>query len=328
MYHNLKKLEGKDKIRYNKKDFRNEDCMIKLVNTLKEANAVTHSGSFHADDIFSTIFLAQLKPIYLYRMKEFLSAEDYQNKIVFDIGRGEFDHHGIDAKKRENGLKYSAFGLLFEKFGRNYIAKKGIEDIELAYQMFLNELVYQIDAIDNGIFPLNSSNHKITTLSETIELFNCTWKEEQDSDLAFSSCLSVAEKIFNRVETRIKDKIAARNIVEKSILASQNGILILEQYVPFMDYLLASSDKKAQEIVFAIFPSNRGGYNIRAIPKESNSLENRFNFPIDWGGKTKEELVKLTAISSFRFCHINLFLCACDTLEDAIKIAQLAIKKE
>ncbi len=42
--------------------------------------------------------------------------EDYEG-IVFDIGRGQYDHHQRDSRVRENGVPYAAFGLLWEKFG-------------------------------------------------------------------------------------------------------------------------------------------------------------------------------------------------------------------
>lgn len=44
--------------------------MIKIVSDLKEADFVTHAGNFHADDIFSTVFLEKLyKDMSLIRLK-------------------------------------------------------------------------------------------------------------------------------------------------------------------------------------------------------------------------------------------------------------------
>ena len=124
------------------------------------------------------------------------------------------------------------------------------------------------------------------------------------------------------------DKLSAKKIVEKAIEQSQNNILFLEEYMPFLDFVLTSNNEKAKEILFAIFPSNRGGFNIRAINQEFGNHKNRLDFPSEWGGKSKEELTKLTNIKSFRFCHTNLFLCTTDTLEDAYKVANLAMSKK
>ena len=300
---------------------------IILVNDIKEANAITHSGTFHADDIFSTIFLSKLKPIRLYRINELEKNHEIKDKIIFDIGCGKFDHHGENARIRENKIRYSSLGLLFEEYGKEYLKKCQVEDVELAYQMFLKEFILQIDAIDNGVFPNHPIDYKITSLSEMIEMFNQTWKESKKDNETFLEALAIASLIYNRIEKRILDKIAARKEVDAKIESSINQMIIFDTYLPFMDFLINSSNEKARNILFAILPSNRGGYNIRTINKTNSCHENRLDFPKEWGGKTSKELQEQTKVKTFRFCHPNLFLCSCDTLEDAIKIAQLA-KKE
>lgn len=301
--------------------------MIRLVENAENANAITHAGSFHADDIFATIFLSKLQDIDLYRMEEWNEKIDLTGKIVYDIGFGAFDHHGENARKRENGIKYSSFGLLFEKYGKDYLKQKGIKDIEGCYQKFLYEFVMQIDAFDNGVFPENKEDYTILSLASLIELFNKTWKESKTTNDAFLEALQIGEKIFDRIEKRILDKLDAKEFVDNAILKSNNHILILEKYMPFMDFVLASKEQKATTLLYAIYPSNRRGYNIQAIRKDLKSYETRLAFPKEWGGKSARELQRLTTIPTFRFCHLNLFLCATDTLEDAIQVANLAISK-
>lgn len=302
---------------------------IKLTKDIKKAQYVTHAGSFHADDVFSTIFLGKLfGKITLFRANELDEITDFNKKIIYDIGYGEFDHHMDDARIRSNGIKYSSFGLLWEKYGYDYLKEKGVEDKELANHFFLKDFIMQIDAFDNGIFPKNPKDYSISSLASIIELCNPTWKETTDSNQAFLKAIELGEIIFNRIEQRILDKVAAKSFVEDAINASDGEILILNQYLPFMDFVLNSTSEKASRLVFAIFPSNRGGYNVRAINKELGHCENRLNFPSSWGGKSKEELVQLTEIQTFRFCHKNLFLCSCDTLEDALKISSLALSQK
>ena len=75
--------------------------------TRKDAKAFTHSGKFHADDVFSSALLLYLNPeITITRGNKV--PEDYDG-IVFDIGRGEYDHHQKDSRIRENGVPYAAF---------------------------------------------------------------------------------------------------------------------------------------------------------------------------------------------------------------------------
>ena len=57
--------------------------------TKKDAKAFTHSGKFHADDVFSSALLLYLNPeITITRGSKV--PEGYDG-IVFDIGRGEYD---------------------------------------------------------------------------------------------------------------------------------------------------------------------------------------------------------------------------------------------
>lgn len=76
----------------------------------KNASAFTHSGKFHADDVFSAALLLYLNPeITIARGN--IVPENYEG-LVFDIGRGQYDHHQKDSRIRDNGVPYAAFGLL------------------------------------------------------------------------------------------------------------------------------------------------------------------------------------------------------------------------
>ena len=72
---------------------------------LKDASAFTHSGKFHADDVFSSALLLYLNPeITILRGNKV--PEDFDG-IIFDIGRGRYDHHQKDSRIRENGIPKS-----------------------------------------------------------------------------------------------------------------------------------------------------------------------------------------------------------------------------
>ena len=63
----------------------------------KDAKAFTHGGKFHADDIFSSALLLYLNPeIQITRGNQV--PEEYDG-IVFDIGRGAYDHHQKDSRR-------------------------------------------------------------------------------------------------------------------------------------------------------------------------------------------------------------------------------------
>ena len=79
--------------------------MIKLVNNYKEAKFITHSGVFHADDVFATAFLdLYFSNISVIRLDS-VPLDIDNDVIIYDIGKGKFDHHRKDAIVRENGMK-------------------------------------------------------------------------------------------------------------------------------------------------------------------------------------------------------------------------------
>ena len=106
----------------------------------QSATAFTHSGKFHADDVFSAALLLYLNPeITITRGNRV--PEDFGG-IVFDIGRGRYDHHQKDSRVRENGIAYAAFGLLWEELGIEILGE------ELA-QKFDESFVQPLDNNDN-----------------------------------------------------------------------------------------------------------------------------------------------------------------------------------
>ena len=91
---------------------------------------------------------------------------------------------------------------------------------------------------------------------------------------------------------------------------------------------ITSSDPKANDILFVITPSNRGGYNIHTIPRDKTTHETRLDFPKEWGGLMDKELQEITGVETARFCHKELFLATAGTREDAYKMANLAINNK
>ena len=94
--------------------------------------------------------------------------------------------------------------------------------------------------------------------------------------------------------------------------------------MPWKSLVLNSENEKAKEILFVVFPSNRGGYNVYTVPKEEGSFENRKSLPKEWAGLRDEKLQEVTGIKTARFCHNACFICTAETKEDAMKLANLA----
>lgn len=280
----------------------------------KDASAFTHGGKFHADDVFSAALLFYLNPeIQIERGNQV--PENYEG-IVFDIGRGAYDHHQKESRVRENGVPYAAFGLLWEALGAEILGE------DLAAQ-FDESFVQPLDQNDN-----TGEKNELATL---IGNFNPTWDATGGTDEAFFQAVSVAGMILEnkfqrylgneRADKRVEEvlQVHEADLKASKIPAEQERILILPEFVPCQKHL---SETK---IAFVIFPSNRGGYCIQPQKREY-SMNYKCSFPEEWLGLEKEELVKATGLESAGFCHKGGFLMTTGTLEDAVKACEISLQ--
>ena len=66
--------------------------------------AFTHGAKFHSDDVFATAFLRLIKPE-IQVTRGFEVPADFDG-IVYDIGRGRFDHHQEDNIMQSFNMKF------------------------------------------------------------------------------------------------------------------------------------------------------------------------------------------------------------------------------
>ena len=297
--------------------------MITLVKDINEADGITHNGTMHADEVFATAFLS----LYFGNFKVARVSEvpkDISSKtIIYDIGKGKFDHHQTDARIRDTGIKYSSFGLLFEEYGLSYLKKLKLKNTKAIYNYLVKDFIEAIDAIDNGIFPEIKSIYKIKTVSDVIKIFNPSYGSNDNEDKQFIKAVSLAESILTEELKNVIGKVEAGTKVKKLLNKTKGPILILDEYLPYEETVLTSLSGK--KILFAIYPSNRGGYGIKTIPISTTDKTSRVYFPKEWGGLTNDALEKVTGIKGSLFCHTNRFLMTASDLDTAKKLAELAI---
>lgn len=279
--------------------------MSRLIEQIKQedACAFTHGGKFHADDVFSSALLLYINPeISITRGNNV--PEDFSG-IVFDIGRGEFDHHQKDSRIRENGVPYAAFGLLWEAVGADILGE------ELAVK-FDESFVQPLDNNDN-----TGEKNELATL---IGNFNPSWDYEGGSDEAFFQAVSVAGMILENKFERYRGNERADKRVEE-VLAKHDPasrILVLPEFIPCQKALSET------DIAFVIFPSNRGGFCIQPQKREY-SMNYKCSFPAEWLGLEGEELVNATGICGAIFCHKGGFIMTVKEQDEAVKACEKAL---
>lgn len=303
-------------------------CNIEVTKDINRANCITHSGTFHADEVFATVLLSLvLDNINILRINEVDESKIYKEAIIYDVGLGELDHHQAGGNgKRNNGISYAACGLIWKKYGIRILENIGIssDNIDYLFNKIDKNLIQFIDANDNGITPSIKTDYKYISLASIIASFNPNWDEDVDADIRFMDAINLAKIVVkNEFESEIS-KLKAKSKVENAINCSENDIMILDEFMPWKEFILESNLNKAKDILYVVFPSNRGGYNVYAVPKEEGSFENRKSFPKEWAGLRDENLQKVTGVKTARFCHTACFICTAETKEDAMKLAILA----
>src|SRR6056297_1988096 len=199
---------------------------------MNDKTVVTHNGNFHADDVFSIAALKSILPSFkLIRTRDLALIN--KADIVVDVG-GEydpetdrFDHHQRGgAGERENGIPYSSFGLIWQKYGLEIC--QGNQDVANALD---SGLVSEIDAIDCGHVEGVS---KGISLSQTIGMFNPTWQEDAHFDECFDEAVEFAARVLSRFIAAANGGISAKAIVAKAIDEAEDPrVIVLEKYTPW-----------------------------------------------------------------------------------------------
>jgi uncharacterized UPF0160 family protein len=281
----------------------------------------THNGNFHADDVFS---IAALKNIYasfnLIRTRDLTLIAEADIVIdvggVYDADTNRFDHHQRGgAGKRENGIPYSSFGLIWKKYGLEIC--KGDQEVADSID---EGLVSTIDAIDCGHVEGVSQG---ISLSQTISMFNPTWQEDNDFDRCFNEAVDFASRVLTRFISSARGGINAKAIVAKAIDDAQDKrVIVLNKYTPWKRTVHALSE----DALYMIYPSSTGQWRIQTVPVEPGSFEDRKPLPVSWAGLSDQALKDVTGIDDAMFCHNGLFIAGAESFESTMKMAAIALE--
>ncbi len=281
----------------------------------------THNGNFHADDVFSIAALKQIfSSINLIRTRnlEVIAKAD----IVVDVGgkyepdADLFDHHQRGgAGERENGIPYSSFGLIWQKYGLEIC--QGNQEVANAVD---SGLVSKIDAVDCGYV---EGVYQGVSLSQTISMFNPTWQEDSHFDTCFDEAVNFASHILKRFIASASGGINAKEIVVNAINSAEDPrLIVLEKYIPWKKTVHSLSE----QALFIIFPSETGQWRIHAVPVELGSFDDRKALPKQWAGLSDKALQEVTGIDDATFCHNGLFIAGAESFESIKKMASIALQ--
>jgi uncharacterized UPF0160 family protein len=287
----------------------------------------THSGSFHADDVFAIAALTLLgEPVEIGRTRdpEMVAASDVRVDVGFasDPASGDFDHHQRGgAGERPNGIRYASFGLVWRAHGARVCA--GDADVAARVDQ---SLVQGVDANDTGqavVAPIVDDVRPMT-VSGVIGGLNRRWDEDltpDDEQARFDEAVALARGIIEREIASAAAGRRAVRIVEAAVgRARDPRVIELERDVPWKEVVVT----QAPEALFVVYPK-RQGWGLEAVPRELGSFTNRRDLPEAWAGLDGPDLARLTGVDDALFAHAKRFLAVARSRAGIAALAEQAL---
>ena len=281
----------------------------------------THNGKFHADDVFGVALLRQLYPhaqVVRTRDPKVLDQADIVLDVggVFDPAKLRFDHHQLSSGARESGILYSAFGLLWQHYGKEFCGNDSV------WQKIDSRLVTAIDGVDNGqdLYSVSEFGARPFDISELLGLFNPIGDDEE-FDSQFEVAIELATTVLLRLKSKYEEAIAAQEyFLAQYAKSADPRFVVLEKFVPH-----GSVATKQPELLYVVFPGATGNWTIQTVRPENSQFGNRKDLPASWRGLNGQDLAEVTGVSDAVFCHKGAFIGAAQSQEGAMEMLRLAL---
>jgi uncharacterized UPF0160 family protein len=285
----------------------------------------THSGSFHADEVFALAVLRMAKgPLEIVRTR---SPEKLATcALRVDVGRrydpetGDFDHHQGDVGERENGIRYASFGLIWKAFGEELA---GSPEVAASID---GRVVAPIDAGDNGqeLYEPLVDGAVPYAVPGVIAAMNPPWDAEDGANAeraAFDEAVDLAEGILRRELQASQGRARAADLVRAALeRATDPRILELDRGMPWRGVV-----RDAPEVLFVVSPRSRGDWSLQAVPAGDHGFANRLALPESWAGLEGEPLQQVTGVADAVFCHVARFMAVAGSRDGVLVLARQAL---
>jgi uncharacterized UPF0160 family protein len=305
---------------------------------------ITHSGSFHADDLLAFAVLSTLHPqARLVRTRDpKIIADADAGAVIFDLGfryapeEHRYDHHQPDRPRRPDGLAYSSFGLVWRHFGRDYIAATlspgealTPETVEGVHAALDSGLVRDIDAVDNGeLGPGQEALMHPLSLPSLLGLFRPPFDSDQPGrdDAAFLDAAATARLILEAQVRSMASFLRSRAIVRQAMGdRSHPNWIELPRSMEYLDTILsAGAEGEADRIEFVVLRS-RDEWQLKTVNVSLDSFQSRRMLPAGWAGLRGPDLVAATGVPDAVFCHSGRFVAIARSRDGVMSLLSQAL---
>jgi len=304
----------------------------------------THSGKFHADDVWAAAVLNLMFPgseLLRTRDPAVIAHADFAVDVggVWDPEKGRFDHHqkGFQGA-RASGVVYASAGLVWKEYGPRCVALVAeqaghalslTQATEIAHAIDA-DLVQYLDMSDTGAARNAPGSYG---LSAIISGFNPGWLDEQAAGSAaaadalrmtrFRRAMEIATDILrNGVLYRVGALLAVQQVRQSQRLDDGRLLFLENSALPWASIVR----NEMPQVLFVISHSvAEQRYMLHTVPSAAESFEARKDLPRSWAGLQGEELAAATGVSDAVFCHNNLFIAACKSWDGVLDMARQAL---
>lgn len=314
----------------------------------------THDGSFHADETTACAIISYLYDncnIIRSRIPEELEKAD----LILDVSgindERHFDHHSKDfTLKRENGIKYATAGLMWHKFGIEFLKKvaKNVLDenfdatiIHKAFVRIDKEFMQLVDLNDNGqltehldkIAPATTPHEleikdslgeflqTIPDIPYMVAMMNVIKPNAEAQDKNFLNTVKILKTILVNIGA---NALNTEKGIAKVIEAYHGGkLLIMHEKLPWTQAVFSNMEL-FKDCLLAVYPDRSGRWRVQSLPvSKAQRFKNRLSAPESWRGLNYEDLDRVTGIEHTCFIHKSGFTGGAMYFEDNLKLAKL-----
>ena len=283
----------------------------------------THSGSFHADDVFACALLKRYMQTPETDNIEFIRTRDQAiidgADVVVDVGgiydpeNCRFDHHQNDY----TGTK-SSVGMVLD-----YLEQYEIVNPDVAAE-FRSAIVDELDDADTNGTP--------SAMSLLIWAMNPQWDDEDPTDFdgRFAEAVAFAERVLEVHNRVVFSKMNANDKLDYiTAIGRKSGIVESECYLPDLAFQVS---QKSDTAMFVIWPSSETQWMVQCVPPTDDRTSQRLPFPANIAGLRGSNLEAVVGDlgsdvnPASPFVHKGAFIGGAATREGAYALAQFALR--
>ena len=305
----------------------------------------THSGKFHADDVWAVSVLDIVFPgceLVRTRDPEKIEQADFAVDVggIWDPQAGRFDHHqkGFQGA-RQSGVEYASAGLVWKAHGARCVERiaqacagyaiQADAAQQIAYAID-TDLVQYLDMSDTGAARNAPGSYG---LSAVVSGFNPTWIDEQElSNAAAAEELRlvrfrramefITDILINAVKYRVSGLRAVDQVRQAQLLEEGRVLFLANAALPWSSVVR----NEMPRVLFVVsYSAAEQRYVLHTVPAAAESFEARKDLPAAWAGLQGAELAAVTGVPDAGFCHNKRFIASAGSYEGALAMVRQAL---